>query len=100
MADKFHIKNGRLSVYALACGYYEKHDFASIGQRITLSMDGGHFHVKGFVPWKGTDKDFPIGDPIAISQGRRVWDVYTTIASARKKFDKLVCIPDTLSIVP
>ena len=96
MADKFHTKNGRLSVYALACGWSEKHDFVSIDQGILMFMDGSHFHIKGFVPWQLSDKDFPQGDAIAIAKGRHVWNVYGTIASARKKFDKLSSIPDVL----
>ena len=44
--DKFHLKNGDLSAYALHCGYIQKREL-SPGVEITLWHEGGPcFHVR------------------------------------------------------
>lgn len=68
--NKFKTKAGRLTPYALACGYIEKKD--NNGVETTLFLDGG-YHVKQY--------DFN-------NHNRIFWEMFSTLTDARKCFDK------------
>ena len=44
---QFKTKTGRLTVYALACGYVERSERDN-GNRVSLSREGSLYHVRGF----------------------------------------------------
>ncbi len=45
----FYDNKGRLTGYALACGYCENFDFSGIGSpRVSIYMEHGHIHVKSY----------------------------------------------------
>ncbi len=71
--DKFRDKAGRLSGYALACGYIE--EFTNKGKSVTLWRENECLHVRLH--------DFNIGKRI-------FWECPKTITEARKLFDKTV----------
>ena len=69
--DKFRTKAGRLTPYALACGYIEQHEAADI--RTTLWHEGGIvYHVR--------QHDF--------NKGERVfWECFERLTDARRCYD-------------
>lgn len=65
----FYTASGDLTLYALGCGYVERHELD--GLQTTLWMEGGVFHVR--------QHDF--------REHRRVfWDVFDTLAEARTRY--------------
>ena len=46
MKDKFKRKNGRLTAYALACGYLESHKVGDDAQAVTMGAEGAVYFVK------------------------------------------------------
>lgn len=74
--SRFRTLRGRLTRYALACGYIEQHDTnpANVreGQRVTLWQEHGALHVRAH--------DFTTGQ-------RLFWDCPATLKAARKRFD-------------
>ena len=70
--DKFKTKAGRLTPYALACGYLEQ--FERDGNQVTLWHEGGPcFHVR--------QHDFK-------NHERVFWDSFPTLGAARRRYDK------------
>lgn len=66
----FRTKTGRLTAYALACGYIEQ--FEANEKRVTLWAEHGSLHVRAH--------DF--------ANNKRVfWDCPETLTQARKRFD-------------
>jgi hypothetical protein len=74
MIDKFRTKAGRLTPYALACGYIEKHEADNV--TTTLWHEGGIlYHVR--------QHDF--------GRGARVfWESFERLTDARKCYDKAI----------
>ena len=72
----FHTKDGRLTPYALACGYIERYDSKPneelAGQSVVLYREHGTLHVRQF------DHD---------GGKRAFWDCPDTLTAARKRFD-------------
>ena len=68
--NKFKTKSGRLTPYALACGYLEEKEKAGI--RVQLWHDGGpYYQVKAFDH----------------SKGKRIfWDSFERLTDARRRF--------------
>lgn len=70
--SKFHTTKGRLTPYALACGYIEQKERDGI--RTTLWHEGGPcFHVRQHDHNTGT---------------RLFWDSFESLPKARNRFDK------------
>lgn len=69
---RFHTKAGKLTVYALRCGYTESKG------RMTLHMEHNTFHVRGF-----------LGDNT--SPDKHTWGAFDTLTEARK----FLAHPDT-----
>lgn len=66
----FHDSRGRLTAYALACGYIESREVAGVS--IKLWREHGTFHVRGH----------------HVAECRRVfWDSFATLAPARARFN-------------
>ena len=63
---KFYTKNGRLTSYALACGYIE-----NVGGYLELSSEHNIYHVKAFIG------------------SSRYWFSYNSLTKARKAYDFL-----------
>lgn len=71
--NKFRNKAGRLTPYALACGYLEQ--FERNGSRVTLWHEGGPlYHVRHH----------------SDLHGRVFWDSFETITAARKRYDTAI----------
>jgi hypothetical protein len=71
-ADKFRTKAGRLTPYALACGYVERKSVDNV--ETTLWHEGGPvFHVR--------KHDFNV-------HSRIFWESFPKLSDARKCFDK------------
>ena len=68
--DKFKTKAGRLTPYALACGYIEEKETAAA--RVQLWGDSGIYHVKAF--------DYQ-------ERKRVCWECFHTLAKARRFYD-------------
>ena len=66
----FKTKAGRVTPYALACGYIEQ--FEANGKRVTLWAEHGSLHVRAH--------DFK-------NHNRIFWDCPDTLTQARKRFD-------------
>jgi hypothetical protein len=67
----FRTKGGRLTPYALACGYVEQYNTETT--RVTLWSEHGSLHVRVH--------DF--------AEGKRIfWDCPDTLTDARKRFDR------------
>lgn len=73
MKNKFYTSKGFLTAYALSCGYLEtsKRCDGGADKRVSLSMEHGAYHVKGF--------DF-------VENRRICWEVFINLTSARKYF--------------
>ena len=70
--QRFRTARGRLTHYALACGYIETREVNGVS--VTLWHEGGPcLHVRAHGP-----------------QGRIFWDSFPTLTEARKRFDKAV----------
>ncbi len=67
--SKFHLKNGDLTVYALACGYMQKHSANNI--ETTLYHEGCLFHVRSY--------NF-------VEHKRIAWESFESIGEARKEY--------------
>lgn len=81
MRDKFKTTKGRLTPYALACGYVETRTLAySDGATVTLWHEHGAFHVRAH------DKD----------SGRLFWATPETIQQARALFDMAEIVADSV----
>ena len=63
---KFYTKKGRLTAYALACGYIE-----TVNGHLELSSQHNTYHVKAFI---GT---------------KHLWFAYDSLSKARKAYDFL-----------
>jgi hypothetical protein len=76
MKDKFTLSDGQLSVYALACGYWQEYPKnRDAVQKVQLWHEGACFHVRHI------DYDKP--------QDIRVfWESFHSIGEARKLFAK------------
>lgn len=76
MKDIFKTKAGRLTPYALACGYIEKHETKPGtlgGSSVTLWLEHGTLHVRQH------NRD----------TGKRVfWECFERLTDARKCFDR------------
>ena len=71
---EFRTKTGRLTPYALACGYVEQFELEE--NQVRLWHEGGpYFHVR--------QHDFK-------NHERIFWESFPTLAQARKRFDKAV----------
>lgn len=70
MTDKFRTKAGRLTPYALACGYIERKETEAL--RLDLWHEGACFHVRAH--------DFA-------SHDRLFWECFDTLTQARKFYD-------------
>ena len=68
--DKFRTKSGRLTPYALACGYIERKETKT--RRLELWHEGACFHVKAH--------DFA-------EHCRLFWESFQTLSEARRYFD-------------
>ena len=68
MTDKFRTKAGRLTPYALACGYIERKETETL--RLDLWHEGACFHVRA-------------NDTTA----RLLWECFDTLTQARKFYD-------------
>lgn len=69
--SKFRNAKGRLTRYALGCGYVERKDIGS--QSVTMWHEGGPaIHVRQHDG----------------NHGRVFWDTFTTLAAARKRYDQ------------
>jgi hypothetical protein len=68
--NKFRTKAGRLTHYALACGYIERKETETI--KIDLWHEGSCFHVRAH--------DFNI-------HTRIFWESFNTLTNARKFYD-------------
>ena len=66
--EKFKLKNGDLSQYALACGYVQKKVLMT-GARVELYMEHATYHVKKHLPGS-----------------TRVWEVHAALTPARAAF--------------
>lgn len=62
-------KRGRLTRYALACGYIERK--GSDDNRAVLESEHGVFHVKGF------------------EKGKHFWESFDNLTAARRFYDSL-----------
>lgn len=72
MTIAFHTKSGRLTPYALACGYIEQKDID--GVQVTLWNEGGPcYHVRAH-NFKTHERIF--------------WESFTRLSDARRLFDK------------
>ena len=69
-ANKFKTKAGRLTLYALACGYIERKETEAL--RLDLWHEGAAFHVRAH--------DFA-------HHNRVFWESFGTLTAARKFFD-------------
>lgn len=75
LSPSFTTKAGRLTPYALACGYqekYETHPRQAAGYGLTLWREGGVYHVRAH------DYD---------EHKRLAWKTFETLTPARKYFD-------------
>jgi hypothetical protein len=70
MNDKFKTKTGRLTPYALACGYIERKENDNL--RLDLWHEGACFHVRAH--------DFA-------NHARIFWESFESLTQARKFFD-------------
>jgi hypothetical protein len=70
MTNKFKTKAGRLTPYALNCGYVERKETEAL--RLDLWHDGGIFHVRAH--------DFA-------NHARLFWECFHTLTEARKFYD-------------
>lgn len=70
-APRFFTKRGRLTPFALACGYVEKKTVG--GVEVTLWMEHNAYHVRGH--------EFD-------GRGRVFWDAFPTLGAARARFDR------------
>lgn len=70
MRNRFETKRGRLTVYALACGYVERKEAGDV--RLDLWHEGACFHVRAH--------DFA-------GRGRLFWESFPTLKEARRFFD-------------
>ena len=70
MQTKFKTKAGRLTLYALACGYIERNEVSDL--RLDLWHEGACFHVLAH--------DFA-------NHNRVFWESFDTLTDARKFFD-------------
>tara|TARA_R110000868_G_scaffold411455_1_gene704222 strand:+ start:1448 stop:1690 length:243 start_codon:yes stop_codon:yes gene_type:complete len=70
MMNKFRTKAGRLTHYALACGYIEMKEKENL--RLELWHEGACFHVKAH--------DFNI-------HNRVFWESFNTLKNARRFYD-------------
>ncbi len=68
----FKTKAGRLTPYALACGYIEQLDFNH--RRVTLWLEHCVYHVRSH--------DFQ-------SNQRLSWETFESLTLARKEYDKI-----------
>ena len=69
--DKFHNSYGRLTAYALACGYVESKDLGAV--HLSLWSEHGVFHVRAHNR----------------GEGRRVfWESFRTLTDARRHYDR------------
>lgn len=68
MTPLFHNARGKLTAYALACGYIEKKERGTV--QVTLWREHGVYHVRAH--------DF--------ERGRIFWDSFITLTDARKRF--------------
>jgi hypothetical protein len=74
MKTAFKTANGRLTSYALNCGYIERHDTdrdSDVNVRTTLWAEHGVFHVR--------QHEFG-------GRGRLFWDTFPKISDARNRF--------------
>jgi len=69
----FYTKTGKLSEYALACGYIESVELN--GVILTLEKDSACIHIKGY---NNNIRD------------REFWDSYDTLTEARKEYTKRI----------
>ena len=67
---KFYTSAGRLTAYALSCGYVEQKDYGPV--RIRLWMEHGVYHVRAY--------DHEAGK-------RRFWETFRTLGEARRHYD-------------
>ena len=74
MRDKFKLKNGELSVYSLACGYWQEYpQNRDAAEKVQLWHEGACFHVRRI------DYNRP--------QDIRVfWESFHSIGQARRLF--------------
>lgn len=70
---KFYTKDGRLTPYALACGYVEQKDYGPI--RITLCFQHNCYHVLAY------DHDRKV---------MRFWESFRTLTMARRYYKQCV----------
>ena len=78
--DKFHTADGRLTSYALNCGYIEQHEtnptgdiaVGSVSIRTTLWREGCCYHVR--------QHEFN-------GRGRVFWECFDILSAARQRFD-------------
>lgn len=68
MTDKFRTKAGRLTPYALACGYIERKENEAL--RLDLWHEGACFHVRAHD-----------------NTARLFWECFDTLTQARKFYD-------------
>lgn len=69
--NEFYNKKGRLTRYALACGYIER--FEEMGNSVTLWMEHGCIHVR---------------QHSHIHNKRIFWESFENLNEARKRFDQ------------
>ncbi len=77
MKDLFKTKSGRLTPYALACGYVERHETKPgtiTGKSVTLWQEHGVYHVRAH------DYD---------AHKRLLWESFDNLTPARKCFDRV-----------
>lgn len=73
MPPRYYTKAGRLTHYALACGYIEQAEYNNI--QTTLWYSHGAYHVR--------QHDF--------NEHKRItWESFRTLTAARRRFDALV----------
>jgi hypothetical protein len=93
---QFVDSKGNLKAYAYACGYCDRWVWESIDRTLSMYMEHGAYHIKGYRPYNIGDQDCPLGDSIAVFNGKHISESFPTLGAARKRFNEIRKEPDIL----